>query len=142
MNNVILVGRLTADPEVRHSQGANPMAVARYTLAVDRPKRKDGESNADFIRVVAFDKRGEFAEKYLKKGTKIILRGRIQTGSYQDKDGKTVYTTDVVAEEQEFAESKKDAAPAAAAASATPEETPDFGGFMDIPDDDEDMPFN
>ena len=145
MNKVILMGRLTRDPDIRYSQGENPMAIARYTLAVDRRfgKRDNPDAQtADFISCVAFGKAGEFAERYLKKGTKMCVSGRIQTGSYQDKDGKTVYTTDVVAEEQEFAESKKDAAPAAAAASATPEETPDFGGFMDIPDDDEDMPFN
>lgn len=142
MNKVCLIGRLTADPAIRNTNSG--IAVASYTLAVDRPKRKDGESSADFIRITAFDKRAEFAEKYLKRGMKIGISGRIQTGSYKDKDGKTVYTTDVLAEEQEFVEGKKDAA--SAPADAAPSEPAggdfDFGGdFMSIPDD-EDMPFN
>ena len=107
MNKVILVGRLTRDPEVRWSQGNEPMAIARYTLAVDRKTKRDGEQDADFISCVAFKKNGEFAEKYLHKGMKIAITGRIQTGSYEDKEtGKRVYTTDVVVEEQEFCESK------------------------------------
>ena len=112
MNKVILCGRLTRDPEVRYSQGENSMAIARYTLAVDRrvnrSNQQDGQT-ADFIGIVAFGKSGEFAEKYLKKGTKVIVTGRIQTGSYTNKDGVKVYTTDVVAEDQEFAESKNSA---------------------------------
>lgn len=109
MNKVILMGRLTRDPEVRYSQGENPTAVARYSLAVDRRFSKGDEKETDFINIVAFGKSGEFAEKYLKKGTKVVITGRIQTGKYQNKEGQTVYTTDVVAEDQEFAESKKNA---------------------------------
>ncbi len=108
MNKVILMGRLTRDPDVRYSQSDNTLAVARYTLAVDRrsSKKDANEQNADFISIVAFGKSGEFAEKYLRKGMKICVSGRIQTGSYTNKDGQKVYTTDVVAEDQEFAESK------------------------------------
>ena len=106
MNKVILIGRVVRDAEVRYSQGENPMAIARYTLAVDRRFKKDGEATADFINCIAFGKLGEFAEKYLHKGMKIAVVGRIQTGSYKNKDGNTVYTTDVVVEEQEFCESK------------------------------------
>ena len=108
MNKVIICGRLTKDPDIRWTQGENSTCVARYTLAVDRKYSKGEEKQADFISCVAFGKSGEFAEKYLKKGTKILITGRIQTGSYTDKEtGKTVYTTDVVAEEHEFVESKK-----------------------------------
>ena len=106
MNKVILMGRLTRDPDVRYSQGENSTAVARYTLAVDRRFSKNEENSTDFINIVAFGKAGEFAEKYLKKGTKVLVTGRIQTGSYTNKEGQKVYTTDVVAEDQEFAESK------------------------------------
>ena len=110
MNKVILMGRLTRDPEVRYSQGDNAMAVARYTLAVDRRfNRNNDDQTADFISCVAFGRSGEFAEKYLHKGTKIAITGRIQTGSYTNKDGVKVYTTDVVVEDQEFAESKNSA---------------------------------
>ena len=106
MNKVILMGRLTRDPDVRYSQGENSTAVARYTLAVDRRFSKNEENSTDFINIVAFGKAGEFAEKYLKKGTKVLVTGRIQTGSYTNKEGQKVYTTDVVAEDQEFCESK------------------------------------
>ena len=106
MNKVILLGRLTKDPEVRYSQSENPRAIARYTLAVDRRFKKDGEQSADFISCVSFGKSAEFAERYLKQGTKICVTGRIQTGSYTNKDGGKVYTTEVVVEETEFAESK------------------------------------
>lgn len=106
MNKVIIIGRLTREPEVRHTQSNEPMAIARYTLAVDRKYKKEGEQTADFINCVAFGKAAEFAEKYLKQGTKIAIEGRIQTGSYTNKDGQKVYTTDVVVEAQEFAESK------------------------------------
>ena len=106
MNKVILMGRLTRDPEVRYSQGENATAVARYSLAVDRRFRREGEPTADFINCVAFGRAAEFAERYLRQGTKIAITGRIQTGSYTNKDGQKVYTTDVVAEDQEFAESK------------------------------------
>lgn len=139
MNKVILMGRLTRDPEVRYSQGAQPLAIARYTLAVDRRGSKQGEQSADFINCIAFGKSGEFAEKYLHQGTKIVVTGCIQTGSYTNRDGQKVYTTDVVVEEQEFAESKKNTQPA-------PEPAPAGGyeGFMNIPDnvEDEGLPFN
>ena len=108
MNKVILLGRLTRDPEVKYTQGENAMAIARYTVAVDRRFKKDNdEQSADFINCVAFGKTGEFAEKYYRKGTKVCIEGRIQTGSYTNKDGQKVYTTEVVVENQEFAESKK-----------------------------------
>ena len=106
MNIVVLMGRLTKDPDVRYSQGENPTAVARYSLAVDRRFSKNEENSTDFINIVAFGKAGEFAEKYLHKGTKVLVTGRIQTGSYTNKEGQKVYTTDVVAEDQEFCESK------------------------------------
>ena len=106
MNKVILMGRLTRDPEVRYSSGANAMAVARFTLAVDRRFRRDGEASADFINCVSFGKTAEFAEKYFRQGLKVLVTGRIQTGSYTNRDGQKVYTTDVVVEDQEFAESK------------------------------------
>lgn len=110
MNKVILLGRLTRDPEVRYSnsQDSEPMTIARYTVAVDRRfgKKNQNEQSADFISCVAFGKQGEFAEKWLKQGTKIALSGRIQTGSYTNKEGQKIYTTDVIVEEQEFAESK------------------------------------
>ena len=109
MNKVVLMGRLTRDPEVRYSNGNPSIAVARYTLAVDRrQKNEDGSRTADFISCVALGKNGEFAEKHLKKGTKIVVSGRIQTGNYTGKDGNKVYTTDVIVEEHEFAESRKD----------------------------------
>ena len=110
MNRVVLMGRLTRDPDVRYSQGENAMAIARYTLAVDRRRGRSGnngdEQTADFISCVAFGRSGEFAEKYLKKGTKICVSGRIQTGSYTNREGVRVYTTEVVVEDQEFAESR------------------------------------
>ena len=106
MNKVILMGRLTRDPEVRYSAGDNSMAIARYTLAVDRRFKRDGEATADFIGCVAFGRSAEFAEKYFRQGLKVVVSGRIQTGSYTNRDGQKVYTTDVVVEDQEFAESK------------------------------------
>lgn len=106
MNKVILMGRLSKDPEVRYSQGNNAMAIARYTLAVDRKFKRDGEPNADFINCIAFGKNGEFAEKYLHKGIKILVEGRWQSGSYTNRDGQKVYTNDCVVESCEFAESK------------------------------------
>lgn len=147
MNKVILMGRLTRDPEVRYSQGENATAVARYTLAVDRRfNRSNDDQTADFINCVAFGRSGEFAEKYLHKGTKIAITGRIQTGSYTNKDGVRVYTTDVVVEDQEFAESKNasqgggEFAPAGRTSSA-PMSAGE--GFMNIPDGiDEELPFN
>lgn len=106
MNVVILMGRLTRDPETRYTQGESSMAVSRYTLAVDRRFKREGENGADFISCVAFGKSGEFAEKYLRKGMRITVSGRIQTGSYTNKDGIKIYTTDVVVDNQEFAQSK------------------------------------
>ena len=145
MNKVILIGRPTRDPEVRYSQGENAMAVARYTLAVDRKyNRNNDEQSADFINCVAFGRNGEFAEKYLRKGTKIVVTGRIQTGSYTNKDGVKVYTTDVVVEEQEFAESKNNSSNNAGSSSdSTPSYDSAGDGFMNIPDGiDEELPFN
>ena len=139
MNKVILMGRLTRDPEVRYTQGDNAMAIARYSLAVDRRFKRDGEPDADFINCVAFGKSGEFAEKYLKKGTKVAVVGRIQTGSYTNKDGQKVYTTDVVVEEQEFAESKNSGSSDNNQSAPANKNT----DFMDIPDGiDEELPFN
>ena len=106
MNKVILMGRLTRNPDVRYSTGQNPTCVARYNIAVNRRFKKDGEPDADFISCVAFGKNGEFAEKYLKQGTKVVICGRIQTGSYTNREGQRVYTTDVIVEEHDFAESK------------------------------------
>lgn len=140
MNKVVLMGRLTRDPEVRYStSGDSQLAIARYTLAVDRRFKKDGEATADFIRCVAFEKNGEFAEKYLHQGTKVVIEGRIQTGSYQDKDGKTVYTTEVVVENHEFAESKR-----VSEENGVNPPPVDSDGFMTIPDnvDDSGLPFN
>ena len=147
------MGRLTRDPEVRYSQGESSTAVARYTLAVDRRFRREGsDQTADFIGCVAFGRQAEFAEKYLHQGTKIAITGRIQTGSYTNKDGQRVYTTDVVVEEQEFAESKATSDANAGSFShaggfqQAPAPTPaaDAGdGFMNIPDGiDEELPFN
>ena len=153
MNKVILMGRLTRDPEVRYSQGDSASAVARYTLAVDRRFKRDGEASADFINCVVFGKQAEFAERYLRQGVKIAVTGRIQTGSYTNRDGQKVYTTDVVIEEQEFAESKGASASNGAgyqnngyqaAPSPSPAPRADIGdGFMNIPDGiDEELPFN
>ena len=112
MNKIILAGRLTRDPEIRYAQQSNT-AIARYTLAVDRQVKREGEPQADFLRCVAFGRTAEFAEQYLRKGTKIAVTGRIQTGSYTNSDGQRVYTTDVVIESQEFSENKAACAPAA-----------------------------
>lgn len=143
MNKVVLMGRLTRDPEVRYSQGENPLAIARYTLAVDRRFKKDKEEqSADFIQCVAFGKSGEFAEKYFHKGIKITISGRIQTGSYTNKDGQKIYTTEVVVEDQEFAESKS-ADHSNQGGYAKPTVTTDDEGFMHIPDGlEEELPFN
>ena len=142
MNKVILMGRLTRDPEVRYTQGDNASAVARFSLAVDRRFKKDGEQTADFINCVAFGKTGEFIEKYGRKGTKFVVEGRIQTGSYTNKDGQKVYTTDVVVEQIEFAESKASADGNTANNTAN-SNTPADTSFMDIPDSiDEELPFN
>lgn len=140
MNKVILMGRLTRDPEVRYSGGDNATAVARYSLAVDRRFKRDNEPSADFINCVGFGKTAEFAEKYFRKGMRICVVGRIQTGSYTNRDGQKVYTTDVVVEEQEFAESKGSSENNGA---DRPQPTTDNNGFMNIPDGiDEELPFN
>ena len=142
MNKVILMGRLTRDPEVRYSNGENATAVARFSLAVDRRFKRDGEQNADFISCVAFGKTAEFIEKYFRKGMRMTLAGRIQTGSYTNKEGNKVYTTDVFAEECEFAESKK-ASEENCDAGQAPNNAPGDDGFMNIPDGiDEELPFN
>ena len=139
MNKVILMGRLTKDPEVRYSAGENALAIARYTLAVDRRFRRDGEASADFIQCVSFGRTAEFAEKYFRQGLKIAVTGRIQTGSYTNRDGQKVYTTDVMIEEQEFAESK-------AVAQTTQQDPAPMtreDGFMEIPDGlEEELPFS
>lgn len=140
MNKVILMGRLTKDPDIRYTQGENSMCIARYTLAVDRRFNRNNEGNtADFIPCVAFGRTAEFTEKYLKKGTKMAITGRIQTGSYDDKDGKKVYTTEVVIEDQEFAESKN----ASQGTTKPAKEEDGLDGFMNIPDgiEEEELPF-
>ena len=141
MNKTVLMGRLTADPQVRYSQGDSATAVARYTLAVDRRFRRDGEPTADFIPCVVFGRSAEFAEKYFRQGMRVLVSGRIQTGSYTNKEGQRVYTTDIIADDQEFADSKN--------ASAGGKQAPEMGkpigdGFMSIPDgvEDESLPFN
>ena len=153
MNKVILMGRLTRDAEVRYSQGENSTAIARFSLAVDRRFRRDGdEQTADFINCVAFGRTAEFLERFGRKGTKFVLEGRIQTGSYTNREGQKVYTTEVVVEEQEFAESKASSDsyaashPQQSAPSATSMPNPvsaSADGFMNIPDGiDEELPFN
>lgn len=143
MNRVILMGRLTRDPETRYSQGERSMAISRYTLAVDRRVRRgqENEQNADFINCVAFDKAGEFAEKYFRQGMRVLISGRIQTGSYTNKDGVKVYTTDIVVEDQEFADSK---GAGESQQQSRPEPSSVGDGFMNIPDgvEDEGLPFN
>ncbi len=159
MNKVILMGRLTRDPEVRYSAGENSLAIARYTLAVDRRFRRDGEATADFINCVVFGRGAEFADKYLRQGVKIAVSGRIQTGSYTNREGVKVYTTEVVVDDQEFAESKNasdsyqasrpqssspaPSMPAAPAMPSMPEpDSAGADGFMNIPDGiDEELPF-
>ncbi len=149
MNKVILVGRLTRDPDVRYSSGDNAMAIARYTLAVDRRGRRDAgngdQPTADFIGIVAFGRDGEFAEKYLRKGSRILVEGRIQTGSYTNKDGQKVYTTDVVVERHEFVDSKSSQGSDqfVPARDAAPDNSDSGDGFMNIPDGiDEELPFS
>lgn len=142
MNKVIIMGRLTRDPDVRYTQGEEPMAIARFTLAVDRRGKRDGEASADFPSCVCFRRTAEFIEKYAHQGTKLVVVGRIQTGSYTNRDGQKVYTTDVVVEEAEFAESK---AAADRNTQQTPPPSPDTGadGFMNIPDGiEEELPFD
>lgn len=162
MNKAILMGRLTRDPEIRYTQGDNPMCIARYTLAVDRRfnRNNDDGNNADFIPCICFGKSAEFVEKYLLKGTKMAVTGRIQTGSYTNRDGVKVYTTEVVVEEQEFAESKNALSSGSGATSgntgadrredgsrsnsqqASAKTNDPMDGFMNIPDGiDEELPF-
>ena len=148
------MGRLTRDPEVRYSQGERSMAIARYSLAVDRRGRRNQDSSsdqqtADFINCVAFDRAAEFAEKYFRQGMRVLVSGRIQTGSYVNKEGQKVYTTEVILDDQEFADSKGAASDmggyAQAAPSQRPAPTSAIGdGFMNIPDgvEDEGLPFN
>lgn len=138
MNKVIIMGRLVRDPDIRYSQGENASCIARYTLAVDRKYKRDNEPTADFINCVAFGKNAEFTEKYFRQGMKVAISGRIQTGSYTNKDGNKVYTTDVVVEEQEFCESKSQQ-------SNNQQQVPPSVGtdFMNIPDGIEnELPFN
>ena len=146
MNKVILMGRLTRDAEVRYSQGESSTAVARFSLAVDRRFKRDGEQATDFINCVAFGRAAEFAERYLRQGTKLLVTGRIQTGSYTNRDGVKVYTTDIVVEEQEFAESKAASGTSNTTYQASPAPAPstEIGdGFMNIPDGiDEELPFS
>lgn len=143
MNKVIIMGRLTRDPEIRYSQGENSLAVGRFTLAVDRKFKKDGDQQtADFISCLSFGKVAEFEEKYFKQGTKVIITGRIQTGNYTNKDGQKVYTTEVVVEEQEFAESKRDGE-SSTQGGGRPSPSDANNGFMNIPEGlDEELPFN
>ncbi len=152
MNKVVLMGRLTRDPDIRYSQSEKQTAIARYTLAVDRTFKREGEPTADFISCVAFGARAQFAEKYLRKGVKIAISGRIQTGRYTNREGATVYTTDVIVEDQEFAESKavsdrsrsEFAAGYRGQAASAPEPSgAPADGFMNIPDSiDDGLPFN
>ena len=147
MNKVVVVGRLTRDPDVRYSQGDSATAVARYTLAVDRRFKRDNEPTADFIPCVVFGRSGEFAEKYFRQGMRVSISGRIQTGSYTNKEGVKVYTTEVIVEDQEFAESRAESdANRGSFHQAAPSPAPsvDAGdGFMNIPDGiDEELPFN
>ena len=154
MNRVILMGRLTRDPELRYSQGERSMAIARYTLAVDRRGRRsqsqDGsEQTADFIPCVAFDRAGEFAEKYFRQGMRVLVSGRIQMGSYTNRDGQKVYTTEVILDDQEFADSKGQASDMGGYGQSAPAQRPAPAsaigdGFMNIPDgvEDEGLPFN
>ena len=147
MNRAILMGRLVRDPEVRYTQGERSMAIARYTLAVDRRGRRNQDGNeqtADFINIVAFDKAGEFAEKYFRQGMRVLVSGRIQTGSYTNKDGQRVYTTDIIAEDQEFADSKNASSGSSGNKGGGRPSPSDANSFMNIPDGVEDtgLPFN
>ena len=144
MNKVIIMGRLVRDPEVRYSQGAEPVAVAKFTLAVDRRFKKEGEQSADFISCTAFKKQAEFVEKYCRQGTKILIVGEWRTGSYTNKDGQKVYTNDCVISEIEFGESKAQSEQNNTDAGISPYGAVGSDGFMQIPDDllDEGLPFN
>ena len=144
MNSVIMMGRLTKDPEIRYSNGENSTAIANYRLAVDRRFKRDGQQDADFFNCVVFGRGAEFAEKYFRQGTKIVIQGRIQNDNYKNSDGNMVYRDQIVVENQEFAESK--AAAAEHAAKGTEKApanaaAPVDDGFMNIPDGDEELPF-
>lgn len=147
MNQAILIGRLTRDPDVRYGRGEDQTAVGRYTLAVDRRFKREGEKDADFISCVCFGKSAEFAEKYLTKGMKIAVTGRIQTGSYTNREGQKVYTTDIIIESQEFVEKKGSGTPQEEGSekrgrySNNQEPEVDENGFMNIPDDIGEIPF-
>ena len=144
MNKVILMGRLTRDPDIRYTQGEQPMAVARFNLAVDRRIKRDGEQTADFIPCVCFGRTAEFIEKWCIQGTKLVVTGRWQTGSYTNRDGQKVYTNDCCVEEAEFAESKATATENnTARPQPAPQSQPDADGFLNIPDGiAEELPFN
>ena len=145
MNKVILMGRLTGDPEMRYGTGERNMAAGRYTLAVNRRYQRNGEQQADFIRCVAFDKAAEFAEKYFRKGMRVCVTGRIRTGSYTNREGQTVYTTEVVVEDHEFVESKNNGSGSDGGYTGNSRPAPSGAGdgFMNIPDGiDEELPFN
>ena len=144
MNKVILMGRLTRDPELRYTSGENSMAIARYTLAIDRTIKKQGEQSADFINCVAFSKAAEFAEKYFRQGMRVLVSGRIQTGSYTNKEGQKVYTTEVIVDTQEFADSKGAGDSSYKSSTRSSTSSASIDGFMNIPDgvDDEGLPFN
>ena len=149
MNKVIMMGRLTRDPEVRYSSGENSMAIAKFSIAVDRRNRRqqtDDQPTADFFNCTAFGKQGEFVEKYLKKGTKILLTGRVQNDNYTNKNGEKIYSVQIIVEEIEFAESKKDSVDSKSGAQPQADApTADGGGdgFMNIPDSiQEELPFN
>ena len=144
MNKVILMGRLTRDPELRYTSGENSMAIARYTLAVDRTIKKQGEQSADFINCVAFSKAAEFAEKYFRQGMRVLVSGRIQTGNYTNKEGQKVYTTEVIIDTQEFADSKGAGDSSYKSSTRSSISSASIDGFMNIPDgvDDEGLPFN
>jgi len=140
MNKVLLMGRLTRDPDVRYSQGANQTAVARYSLAVDRRFRREGDPEADFINCVAFGRQAEFAERFLRKGMKMVVEGRIQTGSYTNRDGNKVYTTDIIVENQEFAESKSANDRVRSEAGTAPSYGAPMGGGYSVPDTSQQAP--
>ena len=142
MNKIFLMGRLTKDPEIRYSQGDNPIAIARYSLAVDKKQKREDGIKADFFNVVAFDRLGDFAAKYLRKGIKIVLSGRGQTGTYDNKDGVRMPFFEVVAELKEFAESKNAGQTADSSRDDDGNSYPAEGGFLQIPDNLEDLPFN
>lgn len=150
MNKVVLVGRLTRDPEVKYSQGEKSTAICRYTLAVDRRFKRENEQNADFVPCLVFGKSAEFAEKYFRQGLRISVSGRIQTGSYTNKDGVKVYTTEVVVEEQEFAQNKNEQDPNNSGQNSSGQSQNSYAGspsgddgFVNVPDGiDEELPFN